>query len=213
VPYNQAIIDAVTGMIQAGQISQADGMALMGAFSGPAALQAQPPVTNDVDADLPLPYTVGFGVAYKASDKLTITADASMSNWSSWDTITIESDGGNTSLRQDWENTWEIGFGFEYKPSEALAIRGGFYTVDSPVPDETMSPTILDPNKRNVFTGGIGYKVGKIDFSLCGEIVTFGDKIIDDYHFDDATGVAENYAGTYKFNAAVVTLGAQINLN
>ena len=120
-------------MIQGGQISQADGMALIGAFSGPAADQH---MEDDVDADLPLPYTVGFGLAYKASEKLTLTADASLSNWASWETIDVVGDNGTTSLRQDWEDTWEFNAGFELKPNDRLAIRGGFYSVASPCPTQ-----------------------------------------------------------------------------
>lgn len=211
LPYNADIINAVTGMIQAGQISQADGMALMGAFSGPAGTQT---TEEKVDADLPLPYTVGFGLAYKASEKLTLTADASLSNWASWETIKIIGASGNESaLNQNWKDTWEYNVGFEYKPNTNWAIRGGFYTVDTPVPDATMNPTLLDPNRRNVFCGGLGYKMGKVALNLAGEWVTFADTEIDEYHFDMATGVAENYAGMYKFSAYVITLGAQIELN
>ena len=76
-----------------------------------------------------------------------------------------------------------------------------------------MSPTILDPNRRNVFTGGLGYQMGKVSLNLAGELVTFADNTIDDYEFDMTTGVSENYAGTYKFSAYVITLGAQIELN
>jgi len=168
---------------------------------------------TDVTANLPLPITAGAGIAYKATDKLTLVADASWTQWSAWDVIEVEvEDGDNIELRQDWKNTIEIGGGVEYQFSPQFALRGGFYTVDSPVPDETMSPTIPDPNRRSVITGGFGYNIGKFSLNLAGEYVIFADKTVDSYEFDTTTGVAENYAGKYVFNAFVITTGVQINL-
>ncbi|MBN2416495.1 outer membrane protein transport protein [bacterium] len=181
---------------------------LMGVFSG-----MNMTTKSDVEAKLPLPITAGAGIAYKATDKLTIVADASWTQWSTWDVIEVEmEDADNLELKQDWTDTIELGCGFEYSASDMLAIRAGFYTVDSPVPDATMNPTLLDPNRRNVITGGLGLNLGKITLNFTGEYVLFADKEINEYEFDAATGVAENYAGTYKFNAMVFTLGAQINL-
>ena len=168
---------------------------------------------TDVTANLPLPITAGVGFAYKATEKLTLVADASWTQWSAWDVIEVEvEDGDNIELRQDWKNTIEIGGGVEYQFSPKFALRGGFYTVDTPVPDETMSPTIPDPNRRSVITGGFGYNIGKFSLNLAGEYVIFADKTVDSYEFDTTTGVAENYAGKYVFNAFVITTGVQINL-
>jgi len=169
--------------------------------------------TSDVTADLPLPITAGAGMAYKATEKLTLVADVSWTQWSAWDIIEAEVEGGdNIELKQNWKNTVEIGCGAEYLASEKIALRGGFYTVGTPVPDETMTPTIPDPNRRYVITGGFGLNLGKITFNLAGEYVLFPDKTVEHYEFDFATGVAENYAGDYEFNAIVITAGAQINL-
>lgn len=168
---------------------------------------------SNVTATLPLPITAGIGFAYKTSEKLTLVADVSWTQWSSWDVIDVDVESGDDlELKQNWKNTIEIGGGFEYIISPKFALRGGYYTVGSPVPDETMSPTIPDPIRRHVITGGFGVNMGKISFNLAGEWVIFSDKEVDAYNFDFTTGIAENYAGGYKFNAYVITVGAQINL-
>ena len=170
----------------------------------------------DVKADLPLPLTAGIGLAYKATPKLTLVADASMTNWATWDEITVEAETpgqDNLIMKEGWKNTVEIGAGLEYQASESLALRGGLYTVDTPAPESTISPTILDPIRRWVLTGGIGYKVGKLALNLTAEWIMFKDKemIANDYVYDDL-GIPENYAGIYKFSALVTTFGAQIEL-
>ena len=200
---------------------EATKTSLLGVFSG----QNVTMYDDDVDADLPLPMTVGIGLGYKASDKLTLSADVSMTNWASWDIITLEQNGGiTTEMKEDWKNTIEAGAGVEYlamnSEAKQVFVRGGFYTVASPVPDETMSPTILDPSRRYVITGGLGLTMGKVALNLAAEYVLFGETDIKDYVFDynplntenPGTGVAENYAGIYNFKALVITLGASISL-
>ncbi len=170
-----------------------------------------------VTANLPLPWTIGAGLAYKVCPSLTITADASLTNWESWGDITVKVENGdNVTLKQEWKNTLELGGGFEWmainNSSSQFFVRGGFYTVDTPAPDKTMSPTILDPNRRYVITGGVGLDLGTMAFNLACEYVLFGDKDIKEYNVDTTTGVPENYAGKYKFHALVVTFGATIGL-
>jgi len=176
------------------------------------------PMEYDVKADMPLPWTVGLGIAFKPMEKLTLTADGSLTNWSSWGDIVVEIEGAdNESLKEDWENTIELGVGAEYlavdKDNLKLYLRGGFYTVDTPAPNETMSPSILDPARRYVATGGLGINLGFIKLNVCYEHVMFDENDIpqSEYVFDDR-GIADNFAGLYKFNAGVLTFGAIFDL-
>jgi long-chain fatty acid transport protein len=171
----------------------------------------------EVKADLNLPWTIGGGIAYKPIPSLTITADASLTNWASWDSIQVKlSDGGSEQFLLEWKNTMEIGGGIEWKAWETdcmkLFLRGGFYTVDSPTPDKYMNPTMLDPTKRNVMTAGLGINCGKYKFDFAFEDVMFADKTVADYNMSTTTGHALNYAGLYKFNAKVFTVGLSVGM-
>jgi hypothetical protein len=125
---------------------------------------------------------------------------------------------GKTEMLQNWKNTLELGLGVEWlamqKESHKLFIRAGGYTVDSPVPNGTMNPTLLDPTRRYVATAGVGLTMGKVSVDFAFEHVFFGDKDIpaSEYVFDPVKGYAENYAGIYKFNANVFTLATTISL-
>jgi len=207
----------------------AQDLAMTGDLTQKSLLYLQALNTNeleyDIEADLPLPMTAGIGFAYRASDKLVITADASYTKWDSWGDIDVKvKDGDDVALKQDWENTMEYGAGFEYKAMDkedkALFIRGGFYTVDTPAPDETMSPTILDPTRRLVITGGLGLDMGKIALSIGGEYLIFKDNEIDEYNLGQqelqpglTVNTPENYAGTYKFNAIVAYIEMVVKIN
>lgn len=185
------------------------------AFSG-----ATSDSTFDAEADLPLPLTVGIGVAYEPIENLMLTADISLTQWSTWDVIDITLKKGSktetVAMKEDWSNTIEFGLGAEYKALDLkylkLDLRGGAYMVDTPSPVTTVNPTILDPSRRIVLTGGIGTTLGIIKINLAGEIVMFTeDTPTTEYHFDEL-GVAENAPGLYEMNAYVFTLGTSISL-
>jgi len=209
------IIQALPGAVFAdqndptGEVNKAQLLAL---FSG-----QNIPDKYDAKANLPLPMTLGGGIAFKPCQKLTLTADFSWTNWAKWDKIAVTGKNHETiNLEENWKNTVELGGGFEFlaveKESSKFFVRGGFYTVNTPAPDETMSPTILDPHRRYIITGGLGLNLGKISFNLAYENVLFKNKDVKEYVFDPTTGAAENYAGLYKFHATVITFGTSIGL-
>ncbi|MCJ7813746.1 outer membrane protein transport protein [bacterium] len=179
--------------------------------------------TYDAEADLPLPLTVGAGIAYKPVPKLTLVADVSWTRWSTWETIDINLTNQTTgeqesiSMKENWKNTYEYGAGAEYclleQEDMKLNLRGGFYMVDTPSPHSTISPTILDPKNRTVLTGGLGLSLGKIEFAVAYERVMLGKATVPDYVFDDESwGVNDNWAGVYELNANVITFETTIGL-
>lgn len=186
-----------------------------GAFSGATYLDEE---IDDIEAALPLPWVAGIGVAYKPICRLTLTADVSMTNWSAWDEVEVkQGDDVIQTLLLDWENTLEIGLGAEYLAWDAgckkLFVRAGGYTVPSPVPDETMNPTLLDPNTRTVITAGLGLHMGKLAVDLAYENVMFGEKDITEYYpVNSPDGMYENFAGKYNFHANVFTLAVSYSI-
>jgi long-chain fatty acid transport protein len=221
LPYNadylQALSTAAADIAQLDPANSARLAAAAGAFSGQP---YQDEKFDNIKADLPLPWTIGLGIAYKPCGRWTITADASLSNWKAWDEIVIDkgTEAGQDTMTQNWKNTLEIGAGVEFlamqMENKKLFIRLGGYTVDSPVPNSTMNPTLLDPSRRYVATAGVGMSFGKISVDLAFEHVFFGEKDIpaSEYVFDAVNGYAENYAGKYNFNANVITLATTISL-
>jgi len=212
-PVKLATVNAIPDAVLGGPAQKQQLLAL---FSGQNSRQIY---DAEVEADLPLPWTVGAGIAVKPISNLTITADASLTHWAAWDSIEVKLSSGDTqTMKEEWENTLELGLGVEWKAlqmgNKSLFLRAGGYTVPTPVPDKTITPTILDPNKRTVLTGGIGIRVGKVQLDIAYERVMFADKdvSVSAYVFDPSTYVAENYPGKYEFNASVITGALTIDL-
>ena len=191
-------------------------MEVAGLFSGQNVDQID---DEDVDADLPLPMEIGGGIAFKPIPKLTITADAKWTNWKKWDKIeVVPATSDQLELHLDWEDTIELMAGIEAmvvdNANSQVFLRGGFYTVNSPVPNTTLNPTLLDPARRTGITGGLGIKFGAVSIDAAVEYVMFAEKDLpqSEYTFS-ATGVQDNYAGKYDFKAFIPYIGATIDLN
>lgn len=209
------LLPHIAALAQAGQIDANTAAVLNGTFDGKNHNFGS---YEDVEAELPLPLVVGGGIAFKPSGRLTLTADATYTNWSAWDKVIVKYNGEEINeLGLEWENTIEIGAGVEWLAKQMecknLFLRLGGYTVDSPVPNTTMNPTLLDPARRYVVTAGVGLELGKLTVDLAYERVIFGEKDIPASEYDPgASGHMLNYAGIYNFNANVFTLGVSVGL-
>ena len=106
----------------------------------------------DATAEVKTPADIGFGLAIKPSEKLTLSGEIAYTMWSSLDSILIELDGDgpdgqpapNSAIVLDWDNTLRFSIGAEYWIYESFALRLGYYLDPSPVPDNTFTPLIPD---------------------------------------------------------------------
>ena len=146
-------------------------------------------VTSEAEREATWPLWLGVGISFKATDKLTLNADAQYTNWKKIDTIAITYDNApwqsmkahpllgaafNNDFVLNWKNTTQWRFGVEYAFSEKLALRAGYYYDPSPSPAETLN-VLLPEITYNVITLGVGYNTDKISLDLCLENLTGKD--------------------------------------
>jgi len=198
-PYNLGLVDLFNSYNTAAD----SAMATM--FEG-RMLHAGP----DAKADVKLPADYGLGVAYRFTEKLTATADINYTNWARLDNVPIDFTGnsplgGNAvddTLIMEWENTTRISLGLEYRYSEKLAFRAGYFNDPSPIPDKTFTPLIPDIGTKNSFNVGAGWDLGtfRIDYNF--EYIKFSDRNIPAANYQDADGdgTYDNYPGIYKMD-------------
>ena len=122
-------------------------------------------------------------------------------------------------MKKQWKNTVQLGVGAEYRVMEkenmGLALRAGAYTVATPSPHTTISPTILDPKRRFILSAGLGFNIGKFNLSVAYERVILGEENVKahEYLYNAELGnTNENWAGVYNMNADVITVAATVNL-
>lgn len=110
----------------------------------------------DLNVDLALPQSIGYGVSYKATTALRLSLDLEWLNWeAAFDKMTIKlSNGSNANINtmlgnngtftldfpMNWKNTVIVKLGGEYTASDALTLRLGYAYGGNPVPASTIFP-------------------------------------------------------------------------
>jgi len=116
-------------------------------------------VDDDISLDFNYPERLHTGIAYTPIDPLTVEFDFWWANWHDYKTLEIDfSNPNNTdiSLPQNWDNSYLFGLAAEIRAFKDFPIRLGFAYDMTPIPDETVSPTLPD-NNRPFIMGGFGY--------------------------------------------------------
>ena len=106
-----------------------------------------------------------LGVSMKAIPRWTINADIEWEGWrtvgsipKSFDrTAGFPQDAFNSPGFRLWKNSYVFRLGAEYAATDRLALRGGFFYDQTPIPNETFDPTIPIADLY-ALTTGLGYK-------------------------------------------------------
>lgn len=132
----------------------------------PAEIAANFP-DGDVDAEITLPHTFGFGIGW-VDGPLTLEASTQVTLWNSTDELRINFASGlpasSSVAPRDWKTTPLIRAGAEYR-LESAALRAGVGYDFNPIPDATIDPTLPDKD-RLYFTLGGGYDFGSVRADL-----------------------------------------------
>jgi len=147
---------------------------------------APPAESSDYTQEFYHPATYGIGLACRPIAKLLVAFDWEGTNWSTWKTVMdFETEGvvlTDKDIVWDWKDCNRYRFGGEYNLTEELALRGGFYYDESPVPDEQVSFTNNADVDRMAITLGAGYEWKKfiIDFLYDSQ---WGDREVDNIKY------------------------------
>jgi len=116
--------------------------------------------------DIFLPQNIQFGYAFKPNDKWMFEADTAWYDWWSGRELNVryaETDptrlavlnsGNPEPLTQ--RDAWSFATGANYKATEALQVRGGFWYEPWAMPESTFTPALLDLSRYGL-TAGVGY--------------------------------------------------------
>ena len=170
----------------------------------PVFAQASPTLQPNTtfDADLPLPAELTAGISYKPSDKWLFAFDFNHTKWSVYKSLDVKfANNPNASINpRNYKDASSYRFGAQYKATEKITLRGGYYIDESPVQDGYFAPE-TPRNDSTGYTGGLTYQINSkfgIDLSL---LYLHFDEIDNSYdHATDPTtqAPAPSFGGTYK---------------
>ncbi len=166
------------------------------------------PTESDFSRDITWPIWIGFGVALKPSEKVTITADLQWTQWSvedviitdfksnMWNILFAMTPEKEEEMKFNWKDAAQLRFGFEYLINEKVAVRGGYYYDPTPAPDETMN-VLLPSFTFNVVTFGVGITMDKLVLDVGVEYLMGKERKVEP--------TPDNMPGTYNMNIFVPT--------
>jgi long-chain fatty acid transport protein len=134
------------------------------------------PVTarSDFDSQIEFPAVAGLGYAWRCAPGVRVGADIEWLQFSTVDEMPLDIHNNNALLppgaspmRQDWNDTWTAGLGVVWDLNDAWALRAGYIFLESPVPDETFSPTLMDGD-QHVLTAGVTARLAAGQISAAG---------------------------------------------
>ena len=133
-------------------------------ITGPASLAFS---NTKFHSSLKLPPELVLGVSTKIIPRWTLNADVEWEGWRTVGSIPFGFENTPTSpvpqqtLNQQglrlWKNTYIYRVGAEYAATNRLALRGGYFYSQSPIPDNTFDTNVPEANLHAV-TAGVGYK-------------------------------------------------------
>lgn len=105
--------------------------------------------TTDITSDVTLPATASLSISQGVSDKITLLADATWTNWKAYDELVIKTSLGTLSeTNQNFKDSMRYSLGMIYDFSDKWKLRTGLAYDETPVPDaESRSPRTPDSNK------------------------------------------------------------------
>ena len=129
----------------------------------PASVAANFP-DQSIGGDLTLPHVFSGGIGW-VEDNWTIEFSTQVTLWTSYDELRLDFDSGRpvptTAIPRDWSVSPLYRLGGEYRFKIPLALRLGIAYDVTPVPNETIDPTLPD-NDRIIGSFGLGYDFGPV---------------------------------------------------
>ena len=118
-----------------------------------------------------LPQSIVLGYCYKPNPKWTFEADLEWMDWASTEQELIIFPNETNPFRvgvlktgnpaaKDWESVFSFALGTEYKASDTLRLRCGYFYHQSPISDDTFETALTDADSHSV-TVGLGKDLNK----------------------------------------------------
>lgn len=171
-------------------------------FSGPAGAAAN----GQVRADLKVPDSASLSFLTALSPQWELMGDLTYTGWNSvkrLDVIRTSGAGAGTTLTSllfNWDNTWRVGVGANYKLDNQTKLRFGLALDPTPTNDIDRTPRLPDQD-RTWLAFGVQYKPSKQGVLEVG----YAHEFIKDATVNNAT-VAGRLVGSFENKADILSV-------
>jgi len=133
-------------------------------LEGSLTVAGLPAGNANVKLDLETPANLSFSVAHRVNDRLELLADATWTQWSKIDRLLLVRTANGTTadtLVFNFDDTWRVSAGANYKWSGPWTLRAGVAFDQSPVPNAQVRSVRLPDNDRYWLSLGATYQMSR----------------------------------------------------
>jgi long-chain fatty acid transport protein len=178
----------------------------------PAAVAGSPALSNsNVKLELETPATLSFSAAHRVNDRLELLGDLTWTEWSRISRLPLVRTSGPANgatldtLTFNFDDTWRIAVGANYKWSGPWTLRAGVAFDQSPVPNAQDRSVRLPDNDRYWLTFGATYQMSRSSrFDLGYAFIQVKDADINNTQLGKGT-----VNGTYEATVNILSVQYQ----
>lgn len=181
-------------------------------FTGPASVFFS---NTGFNTNLKLPPQLVVGISTKIIPRWTFNADIEWEGWRTVESLPLIFDTTpgspvpqsalNAPGPRRWTNSYVFRVGGEFAATDRLAIRGGYFYDETPIPDNTFDPNIPNANLHAITTG-VGYKWSSTSLDVAYLIGFYEKRTIDGSTIDSFNTAGPTTFGSYSTMPHVLTI-------
>lgn len=188
-------------------------------MEGHTEIQQQPIIARterSAQAEFKFPLSAALGVSFRPTPKWNLEFNADYTDWSSFDTVTIEQAPPPFPVRRnvlvtlEWQGSWMYSFGLTRYFANRWHLSAGYTFNENSVPDAYYSPLAADLD-RHFFAVGAGFKGKRYNFDIAYQFGYGPSRTVTGSTPSSTPGrfVGQNADGTYDFlsHAVIATVG------
>ena len=161
---------------------------------------------SDLSTTFSFPTIVALGYGVQVSECLRVEADVEWLEFSRYESMEPDAGANNyliqgvgmASTPQEWDDTWTCGLSAEWRFARCWTLRSGYVYLDSPIPDTTFSPAVLDQS-QSVVSLGLGFHSGRHSIDIAYALGLFSTRRV-------RGNQNPAYDGDYDFDAQLAAL-------
>ena len=166
------------------------------------------------DAELPMPAELTVGLSYQLNEKWLFAFDYNRAFWEVYESLDLDFADPNIPDSKNPRNYKDASiyrFGAEYKATDRLDLRVGYYYDESPVQEGYFAPE-TPRNDSQGFTAGLSLDVtSRLALDASFAYIRFAEVDASYDHYQE-NGVNVPFSGTYKSTAFITGLGVTYKL-
>ena len=134
-----------------------------------------PGFTTSSNTELTFPQLVRIGVYHEVNEQWALLGSAGWEDWSSFDSFSISTDLGGSSIETNWKDTYHFSGGVHYRPIDDWLLQAGITYDTSPVSSGNRSAYLPIDRQIRFAIGAQHQLTDKMSLGGAFEYIDMGD--------------------------------------